>query len=185
MLLLDNFEDKIDSETRSINDEELEEALKAFLTCEAQSVNIIITTRIAPKSLALIESNKQFRLDLDEGLEHPYAENILRKMDKDGKVGLKDATDELLNEARLRTKGYPRALEALFAILSTDRDTTLEEILADAAKLLPDHVVEKLVGEAFSRLDDVAQKVHQLEYEYFPKVVEKLISSFTINHLPF
>lgn len=33
--------------------------------------------------------------------------------------------------------------------------------------------------------DDVAEKVHQLEYVHFPKVVEELISSFTINHLPF
>lgn len=161
VLLLDNFEDKIDSETRKITDEELSEALKAFLTCEQHGINIIITSRIAPQNLAFVEPGRQFRLDLDQGLEHPYAEEILREMDKDGKVGLKDATDEMLDEARKRTKGYPRALEALFAILSADRDTTLEEVLADAKKLLPDHVVEKLVGEAFSRLDDVAQKVMQ------------------------
>jgi len=161
VVLLDNFEDKTDSETRKIKDEELDEVLRAFLTCEPHSINIIITSRIAPKNLAFIEPSRQFRLDLDEGLEHPYAEDILREMDKDGKVGLKEATNEMLDEARKRTKGYPRALEALFAILSADRDTTLEEVLADAKKLLPDHVVEKLVGEAFSRLDDVAQKVMQ------------------------
>lgn len=161
VVLLDNFEDKIDSETRNVHDEELDEALQAFLTGEHHGVKVILTTRVAPHHLALVESSKQFRLDLDEGLENPYAENILREMDRDGKVGLKEASDEILNEARLRTKGYPRALEALFAILSTDRDTTLPEILADAEKLLPEHVVEKLVGEAFSRLDETSQKVMQ------------------------
>ena len=33
---------------------------------------------------------------------------------------------------RERTRGYPRALEALAAILAADRSTTLEEVLADA-----------------------------------------------------
>jgi hypothetical protein len=68
-------------------------------------------------------------------------------------VGLKNAPDKLLSQARERTQGNPRALEALFAILSADRDTTLPEILADTKKILPDHVVDVLVGEAFSRLD--------------------------------
>ena len=38
--------------------------------------------------------------------------------------------------------GYPRALEALFAILSADRETSLQEILDDTEKLLPEFVVE-------------------------------------------
>ena len=47
--------------------------------------------------------------------------------------------------------GYPRALEALAAILAADRGTTLPELLAETAGL-PGNVVEALVGEAFSRL---------------------------------
>ena len=39
------------------------------------------------------------------------------------------APDALLNKAREKTRGYPRALEALYAILSVDRYTTLEELL--------------------------------------------------------
>ena len=48
------------------------------------------------------------------------------------------------------------ALETLFAILSADRYTTLREVLNDAEKFLPEHVVEKLVGEAFICLEDPA-----------------------------
>ncbi|MCP4256133.1 MAG: TIR domain-containing protein [Planctomycetes bacterium] len=161
VLLLDNFEYKIDSQTGDIKDAELDEALKAFLTCEQHAVKVIITTRMVPRNLLLVEPGRQQRLDLDEGLEHPFAENILKEMDKDGKVGLKDASEELLNEARERTNGFPRALEALFGILSADRGTSLQEILTDAEKLLPELVIEKLVGEAFSRLDSTAQMVIQ------------------------
>ncbi len=161
ILLLDNFEDVVDPETRNINDTELSNALNALLNLPQHAVKVILTTRIAPKNLALVQPGRQTRIDLDQGLESPFAENILREMDADGKIGLKSASNELLNKARQRTRGYPRALEALFAILSVDRDTTLEEILDDAEKQLPENVVNALIGEAFSRLDSTAQKVMQ------------------------
>ena len=44
--------------------------------------------------------------------------------------------------------------------MAADRDTTLPELLAQTARL-PDNVVETLVGEAFSRLDPLAQQVMQ------------------------
>jgi len=49
----------------------------------------------------------------------------------------------------------------LFGILSADRDTTLKEILEDTKRLLPEKVVDVLVGEAFSRLELGAQRVMQ------------------------
>lgn len=137
IVLLDNFEDVVDAETLALRDTELEEALTALLQAPAHGLKVIITTRVASRSLALVHPARQTRLDLDEGLASPYAENILREMDIDGKVGLKTAPDDLLAEARFRTRGYPRALEALFAILSADRDTTLREILDNAAQRLP------------------------------------------------
>lgn len=161
LVLLDNFEDKMDYETRQIDDEEIDEVLRALLTAEHHGVKVLITTRIAPQYLALIEPQLQRVIRLDDGLDSPYAENILREMDYDGTVGLKDAPLELLTDARERTRGYPRALEALFAILSADREATLPEILADAEQTLPEHVVEKMVGEAFNRLDPDARKVMQ------------------------
>lgn len=161
VVLLDNFEDVIDPETYEIRDAELDEALRALLKLPHHAVKVILTTRIAPRALTLVQPGLQVRLELDQGLESPYAENILREMDVDGKVGLQAASPELLDEARRRTRGYPRALEALFAILSADRYTTLSEVLNDTKNLLPEHVVEALVGEAFSRLDPSAQQVMQ------------------------
>ena len=99
-------------------------------------------------------------MDLDEGLPSPYAELVLRARDPDGKLGIRDAPAELLAVARERTRGFPRALEALAAILSADRDTTLPELLEQTAAL-PGNVVQALVGQAFERLDPLAQQVMQ------------------------
>jgi tetratricopeptide (TPR) repeat protein len=157
VVLLDNFEDVIDPVTHNIADAELDEILRALLSLPHHAVKVILTTRIAPRALNLLQPGRQFRLDLDSGLESPHAENILREMDADGKLGLKSATDVRLALARERTRGFPRALEALFAILSADRDTTLEETLA----FLPENVTEALVGDAFSRLDVTQTRIMQ------------------------
>jgi tetratricopeptide (TPR) repeat protein len=162
IVLLDNLEDVIDTSTAdfAIADEALDEALRALLAAPPHAVKVIVTSRVAPRGLLLVHSERQRRLDLDEGLDSPYAEQVLRARDLDGRLGLKTAPDELLDEARRRTRGYPRALEALAAILAADRGATLPELLAETAGL-PGNVVEELVGEAFSRLDPLSQQVMQ------------------------
>ena len=102
-------------------------------------------------------------------------------MDADGKLGLKSATNERLALARERTRGFPRALEALFAILSADRDTTLEEILAGS---LPENVTEALVGEAFSRLDPTQQRVMQALAVYGRPVPSAAVDYLLQPHQP-
>ncbi len=184
ILLLDNFEDVLDPKSRRIADDELAEALAALLKLPPHAVKVIITTRLAPLDLALVQPGRQIRLDLDKGLAHPYAENILREMDIEGQVGLRDAPDELLAEARRRTRGYPRALEALFAILSADRDASLAEILAAAGELLPDNVTEVLVGEAFNRLDPAARQVMQALAIYARPVTPTAVDYLLQDHSP-
>ena len=184
VLLLDNFEDVVDSDTFGLRDAELDEALRALLSTSDHAVKVILTTRIAPRDLMLLQPGRQRRLDLDEGLPSPFAENILREMDADGKLGLKSASDELLNEARKRTRGYPRALEALVAILFADRDTSLPEILKDTEALLPDNVVRDLVGEAFSRLDPAAQQVMQALAVYGRPVTPAAIDYLLQPYMP-
>ncbi len=181
ILLLDNFETLIDPESLSLRDSELSEALNALLGGQHHAVKAVITTRIAPRDLAVSEPGRQHHLSLDEGLESPYAENVLREMDADGRVGLKSAPDALLDKAREKTRGYPRALEALYAILSVDRYTTLEELLELS---LPDEVVQKLVGEAFNRLDPSAQKVMQALAVYNRPVSPAAIDYLLQPHLP-
>jgi tetratricopeptide (TPR) repeat protein len=162
VVLLDNFEDVIDSSSvdLGLTDPVLDEALRALLAAPPHAVKVIVTTRVAPRGLLLDHPERQRLLDLDEGLPSPYAERVLRARDPDGRLGLLTADDELLGLARERTRGYPRALELLAAILFADRGTTLAELLAETAGL-PGNVVQALVGEAFSRLDPLAQQVVQ------------------------
>ncbi len=161
IVLLDNFEDVMDASSLSIADPSLAEALRAILNLPQHAVKVIITSRIQPRDLALEQPGRQLAIQLDEGLPSPFAENVLRAMDADGTLGLKSVAPDLLLRARERTRGYPRALEALYAILKADTSTSLDEILNSTAAVLPGNVVTALVGEAYSRLDSATQQVMQ------------------------
>jgi len=182
VVLLDNAEDVIDASSSAfaITDAALDEALRALLSAPAHGVKIIMTTRVAPRALLLVQPQRQRRLDLDDGLSSPYAEQVLRARDPDGRLGLRDAPDELLDRARQRTRGYPRALEALAAILAADRDATLPELLAEPVQL-PENVVEALVGEAFSRLDAAAQQVMKALAIYAPTPVPPVAVDYLLQ----
>jgi tetratricopeptide (TPR) repeat protein len=182
IILLDNFEDALAADAGEISDADLRLALYALLKLPPHGLKVIITTRVAPSDLPLVEPGLQRRLDLDQGLEKQDAIVMLRDMDADGKVGLKTANDLLLGEAWARTRGYPRALEHLFGILSADRDATLQDVLNDTRQFLPDKVVDVLVGEAFSRLDAMAQRVMQAlavyRYAVVPAAVDYLLQPY-------
>jgi hypothetical protein len=182
IVLLDNFEDALAADTAEIGDADLQSALYALLKLPPHGLKVIITTRVAPSGLPLVEPALQRRLDLDQGLEKQDAIVMLRDMDADGKVGLRTADDALLGEAWTRTRGYPRALEHLFGILSADRDATLQDILNDTRWFLPERVVDVLVGEAFSRLDVTAQRVMQAlaiyRYPVVPAAVDYLLQPY-------
>jgi tetratricopeptide (TPR) repeat protein len=160
VLLLDNFEDVVDADGVGLTDSALDEGLRTLLDAPQHGVKLIVTTRVAPRDLQLVQPGVQRRLNLDEGLPTPFAEDVLRAMDAGGSLGIRDAADQLLAQARERTRGFPRALESLAAILAADRDTTLPELLA-ATEQMPENVVEALVGEAFNLIDALAQQVMQ------------------------
>ena len=77
----------------------------------------------------------------------------------DGTVSLKTAPPALLDEA-VNVPVLSRALEALFAIRRRT-GTALREVLNDAEKCPYGTVMEKLVGEAFNRLDPAAEQIMQ------------------------
>lgn len=181
VLLLDNVEPLISVETFDIADAELDESLRTLLGGAHSTLKVILTTRVAPRGLNLYEFGKQRKLELDSGLEQKYAVEMLREMDVDGKLGLKSADPEVLKRAYERTLGFPRALEALFAILASDRYTTLDELLDMPT---PVNVVEALVGEAFNRLDTNAQKVMQALAVYNRPVTPAAVDYLLTPHIP-
>jgi tetratricopeptide (TPR) repeat protein len=161
VVLLDNVESVMDTEQETLTEEALEEALRVVLTAPAHALTVIITTRVKPTALLMVEPGGQRQLRLDQGLGSPDAENVLRDLDEDGQLGLRDAPDALLDGLRRYTRGYPRALEAVKAILDGD-DTLTPQVVLDRTRQLPgDRIVEVLVGEAYQLLDTPAQQVMQ------------------------
>ena len=184
VVLLDNLENIINPETRSLVQDDLREALRTVLEAPHHTVKIVVTTRIPPRDIMLVQPQRQQSLPLNGGLDSPYAEVLLRTLDADGTVGLKNAADSVLGKVRLQTRGFPRALEAFYGVLAADRSTTLEELLSQAEHTLPENVVEVLVGEAFSRLDKHAQMIMQTLAIYARPVPPVAVDFLLQPHLP-
>jgi len=182
IVLLDNFENVVDAEKGQVKDAELDEALRAILHAPHHPVKIIITTRISARELDTFEPARQRLLPLDTGLQPEYAREAFVLMDEGNLVGIKNAGAELLNLAVTRTLGLPRALEALYAALRTDRFTTLQELLD--LPILPEQVVQAYVGEAFNRLDTNAQKVMQALAVYNRPVTPAAVDYLLAPHIP-
>jgi tetratricopeptide (TPR) repeat protein len=161
IVLLDNLEDVIDPATLAVSEAALGAGLDALLAAPEHGVKVLATTRLVPRELLLARPGRAKRLDLDEGLPVAEAIKVLQAMDADGALKVRDAPPQMLTAACQLTLGFPRALEALVAILAADRDASLPGLLATAGKALPDKIVEVLVGEAFERLDPLGQQVMQ------------------------
>jgi tetratricopeptide (TPR) repeat protein len=159
VVLIDELEG--DREDLTLRDEELAEALRFLQDIEVEhGVTVVTTSRNPIAGLATARPDTLRPLDLDEGLPSPHAENVLRQLDEDGSVGLRDAPPALLDRVRQLTGGNPMALEAIYAILRADRHTSLPELLDEAAKLEPDKVLEDfLLREALSRLAEGERQV--------------------------
>jgi Domain of unknown function (DUF4062) len=161
VVLLDNLESVMDTERETLTEQALHEALSAVLTAPAHAVTVIGTTRVTPTALLKVEPARQRRLPVEEGLGSPDAETVLRELDDDGHLGLHDAPNELLDGLRQHTRGFPRALEAVKAILDADATLTPQDLLDRTRDLPEDQVVQVLVGEAYDLLDTPAQQVMQ------------------------
>jgi tetratricopeptide (TPR) repeat protein len=161
VVLLDNLESVIDAEHETLAERALHEALSTVLNAPAHAVTIIATTRIMPAELVTVEPGRQRQLRLDAGLGSPDAQIVLRALDDDGRLGLRDAPDDLLDGLRRHTRGFPRALEAVKAILDGDHTLTPHDLLDRTRQLPEDQVVQALVGEAYELLDGPARQVMQ------------------------
>lgn len=161
VVMLDHFDDVLDPITGDLLDSDLDEALRTLLKDTAHRVNAILTSQITPKNLILVQPAQQRSINLGYGLPTDHAETVLREKDRDGTLGLRYASKDLLAEACQRTLGNPRALEVLYACLVADRDTSLEEILQETSGLFPEKVLDELVGKAYQKLDSISQMIMQ------------------------
>ncbi|RVK33826.1 trypsin-like peptidase domain-containing protein [Sinorhizobium meliloti] len=154
-ILLDNMEDGLDPDNGKVLDRDLATFLAALAEADDCILKVVMTSRLEAKELLHLSPAVFTYLPLDDGLPSPYAEELLRSLDNVGTFGLRDASAIRLGELRTYTRGFPRALEAVFSLLMTGAQ--LDEI--GGHSLADDRVVEALVGEALRRLADMDQLV--------------------------
>jgi tetratricopeptide (TPR) repeat protein len=95
---------------------------------------------------------------LREGLPEEEAVALLRDLDPQGALGLRDAPEDDLHRAVRLTQGIPRALEILAGILHEDPTASLPKLLADEDTFGAE-VVERLVAEGYRRLGEDERRI--------------------------
>ncbi len=162
VLLVDHVDDLIDLDTRNLGNPNLRNALQAVLSVTTHKVKVIVTSCVLPANLPTVQSGRLCNLNLGEGLPQSDATQLLKRLDQDGMVGLRDGDDKLLTDFCRRVMGNPRAIETLYTILRDDHDTSLKSILQHEKEFLPRAVLDNLIGESYARLDDVSKTVMQV-----------------------
>ncbi len=155
LLVLDNFEDAL-TEDDTIGEAGLRTFVDLCLTMP-HGLRVLVTSRrrvqIAGPGLKAMRV-----LALDQGLPVAESTELLRSLDADGQLGLRDAPADLLDAAARRCSGVPRALETLAGILAGDPTLTLAAVLDDQA-LFSERVVENLVAAHQRQLRDGERQV--------------------------
>jgi tetratricopeptide (TPR) repeat protein len=162
VVAIDNLEDLIDADSEEFRDAELDRLLRRLAIRGHHRVKVILVGQMEPSPLLQRVSGNVERLRLDAGLRPPHTQRLLRRFDEDGTVGLLDAPDARLVHAGRLVDGHPRALEAIYTVLSHDRNRSLELLLEDMeAKASPDQVRDFLIGLVHDQLDQVERRVVQ------------------------
>ena len=155
LILLDNLEDYL------IEDGDIaEEGLRLFVErCLTQpsGARLIVTSREQVR-IAAAALHGARSIPLRTGLPEDQAVALLRDLDPQGMLGLRDALEGDLRRAVQLTRGIPRALEVLAGILHRDPTTSLPKLLADEG-LFGEQVVEQLVAEGYRRLGEDERRI--------------------------
>lgn len=155
LLMLDNFERLLDDD-HTFKDNELKTFLDLCLQAP-HAMRVIATSR---KRMVLqgpgIRSARM--LLLESGLPESDGIALLRDLDPDGRLGLREAPERLLQEAVRRCFSLPRALESIAGILDSDPSLSLDKLLA-GSDLFEGQVVENLIAEHYRHLTEPQRRV--------------------------
>lgn len=154
IILLDNLEDCLTPEG-----EIAQEGLLTFVercTMQSSGVRLVVTSREAVQ-LTSSALGRARRISLREGLPEDEAIALLRELDPQGLLGLRNASDTTLHRAVQLTQGIPRALEIIVGILNWDPTANLKDLLTD--NWLGEQVIEQLLAESYQSLGQNEQRV--------------------------
>lgn len=154
VLVLDNSEDLLAADHR-IADPDMRafldiclstpHALKVVATCRER----VRVDEQAGQAIDFVELNR---------LDNPFCISLLRALDRNGAMGLKDASDEVLGTVADRCLGNPFALKKVAGILRGSEAPTLEQLMQDTD--LFEHTVEaNLVEFQYNGMSQDEQRV--------------------------
>ena len=155
LILLDNLEEEL-TEEGVIAEEGLRLFVERCLTMPG-GARLVVTSREEVRLTAAALRGAR-SIPLREGLPEDEAVALLRDLDPQGRLGLRDASEDDLCRAARLTQGIPRALEILAGILHEDPTASLPKLLADEAAFGAE-VVERLVAAGYRRLGDDERRV--------------------------
>jgi len=155
LILLDMLEDYL-TEDGAITEEGLRLFVERCLT-QPGGARLIVTSREEVKVAAAALPGAR-NIPLREGLPEDEAVALLRDLDPQGTLGLRDAPEDDLCRAVRLTRGIPRALEIMAGILHQDPTASLSRLLADEAAFGAE-VVERLVATGYQRLENEEQRI--------------------------
>ena len=162
VVLLDNFEDLLDADTGAITEAALDEALRALLSAPAHGVKVVITTRVAPQIAAAAPAGRAAADRPGRG-----AAVAVRRAGAAGAGPGRQARAEepprtrCWRLARERTRGYPAGAWRRWRRSCRRTATPACPNCSPRPSGCPRTWSQALVGEAFQRLDPLAQQVMQ------------------------
>lgn len=171
LILMDNME-TVQDETGNF----AEEGLRLFVEqCSIRRDNVKLIATSREKIIVSAEASPHHRsIPLEEGLDEDTVVEVLRELDPQSEIGLKDAPESDLRKVGELTGGIPRALEILAGILYADQDLTLSKLLADK-NVFGEEVMTFLVAAGYEHLEEEAQKVVESLAVYQVPMVETAV----------
>ncbi|MBM3236396.1 tetratricopeptide repeat protein [Candidatus Poribacteria bacterium] len=193
LIVLDNFEDALDDENR-IKSEYADVSLFVEKCLEFDhSARLVVTSRRTLMLPQGIHYDRMAEVPLDIGLPETDAIALLRDLDMDGRLRLKDAPDELLRDVVRNAHRIPRTLETLVGVLCQRPTLSLSKFLENAAAF--NALVENPAKELYDSLTPDARLVMQALAIYARPVplagvrfllpalpVDELLDSLVLNH---
>jgi tetratricopeptide (TPR) repeat protein len=154
VVLLDNVEDLLDDAGR-IEDPELARFFELAMK-QPHGARLLLTSRV-PLRLDAQALRHHHRVTLEDGLPAAEAIELVRELDEDGFVGLKEASAQRLAELVGVTHGVPRALELVYGRLANDPFLALEEVIEDFRGARD--IVLELAKENYRHLSEESRRV--------------------------
>jgi len=201
VIVLDNLESVLDDENRIPQEfAALRQFVDACVEYDHGALLIATSRRVLTLSpdAEVAAIGRRVQVSLDEGLPEDYAKALLRELDADGRLGLRNAPDDVLTMVARRCRCIPRTLETLVGTLLGRATWNLDTLLANEssfARLVEDPARElyatlaadkdRLVMQALAVYDRPVPRAavrYMLPALPVDEILDKLVLNFVASH---